>query len=437
MELLEMAEGLLPEVCELTKDAAENYARASSKSGFSKSPRAEKASSYEQTTPNDQKAGEDEEKSPLSRVLDEPVSIRIDDEHPPMIPVSLLDLERFSITLQIQLIMQKFAKYAEASPKARSNAAYIAGLRAMIEEMMGLVKRKLDLEGKWVACNDRISLVDIHPKLISDQLTLLDARIYQTLKLELLYQSEPGRSFAQASRDIGKFITAVVIFEVLAPRDRQDRIRALYHWIRVSSELKGRNSFNVLKAVADGVCSDNIRKAKGLIEGLSTNQEFDLRKIRETNSIKANFKRMREAMDSVNIAATPFLPYINIYLSDLDMLHSTKAIPKGPERSKEISAIVQRLVDCQIRCEEYLKTIEPDQVAQHWILTRPYKNSQELDNLAVSRSESGGMYSPSSKSDSSRGRTPDIIDFADEGTIMLGNLHDRIFSQAKISQRPP
>lgn len=439
-DLLELAENNLVEVIELTKDAAENYARATAsmikKQSFSdmQVPKAEPFISV--SSPMVKEAAQD---SPIMRVMEEPVSIKMADEDVPFVPTSLLDIERFTVVLQLQLIMQRLSKYIEASAKARSNAAYITGLRASIEEISLQCKKKIELEKEWKACGEKLCLTDFHPKMIADQLTLLDARIYQELLLESLQSSEPGRDFAQESADLYRYVWAMVQFEVLSPKERSDRVKALNHWLCVINELGSVNSFNMFKAVADALTSPNVARAKGLREGLSADRDYELRKLKDRVSPKNNYRELRKEMDAYGSTEGSYmLPFVDVYLKDLSMLYSSKGIDsklKREERNQEIDDIVKKLIMCQQDCKHFIETIEPDRITQHWLLTRPYKNSQELDNLAVSRSAGGGMFSPPSKTQSPK--APEIWDLGDEGTIMMQSLQSRIFRDIKTSSRGP
>lgn len=429
-ELIHKAEILLPEVCELTKDAAENYARATS-SQFKKMVPETAAAPFIQLSLETSPTEAEERDSPVLHVMEEPVRITAADESAPFIPASLIDIERYSIVLQIQLAMQRLIKYSEASAKARSNAAYIAGLRSVVGELSTLVTRKLQLEMVWKDCNHNICLTDIAPDLLARQLTLIDAKIYSSLQIDLLRDNEPGRDYAQESKDFAQFVSAVVQFEVLAPKEQSDRIKALNHWIGIALELDKFHSFNMLKAVSDGINSQGVASAKGLRHGLNTNREYEMRKLKERTSIKGNYGVLRKEMEALAFknGEIKVVPFINCYLTELDMLYTSRNSTVNRDRTAEINRIVDLLAFFQDCCKNIVETVEPNAVAQHWILTRPYKNSQELDNLALSRSSSGGLYSPPSKSPAET--PPNIIDFGDEGRILFDGVASRIYDDLK------
>jgi len=428
-ELIHQAEVLLPEVCELTKDAAENYANAPAPLQIKGGLTVGSAEPYIQV-------GSDTASSLRSPVLDmmeEPVHIQVDDteEQPPIIPTSLLDIERYSIVMQLQLVLQKLVGYSRATAKARSNGAFVAGIRSIIDEMSLALRRKVSLDQAWHRSNTEISLLDIHPAIIAKQLTLLDARIFQTLPIDAALGNgmDPPRDFGQENADLYKFVATVVQFEVLAPRELSDRIRALNHWLSVAQELEKLYSYNMLKSISDAMNSSGVHKAKGLREGLGQNRDFELRKLSERTGVKQNYKLLHEAMESVDLDGKAVLPALSVYLNDLAILSSRRENDVNrAQKAVEAEQIVVRLRIYQKRCVKFIETIEPDAVAQHWILTRPYKNSRELTNLAVSRSASGGMYSPSSSSE--KEKTPNILDFGDTGQIMFNGLQERILNCA-------
>lgn len=433
-ELIHKAEILLPEVCELTKDAAENYSKATS-TQFKSMVTGNSAAPYIQLSLDASPTEASNEDSPILHVMEEPVKITAADENTPFIPASLIDIERYSIVLHLQLAMQRLTRYSEASAKARSNAAYIAGLRSVIEELFTLVTRKLQLEKVWRDCNHNICLTDIAPDLLARQLTLIDARIYQSLPLDLLRENEPGRDFAQESKDFAQFVCSVVQFEVLAPKEPSDRVKALNHWIGIALELDKLHSFSMLKAVSDAINSAGVANAKGLRNGLNTNREYEMRKLKERMSLKGNYMVMRKEIEALAFKQGGIyaVPFITSYLTELDMLYSSRTSSTNRDRSTEIGRIVDLLVFFQDSCKQIIETIEPNAVAQHWILTRPYKNSQELDNLATSRSSSGGLYSPSSRSPEET--PPNIIDFGDEGRILFDGVANRIYNDLKQQSR--
>lgn len=92
-----------------------------------------------------------------------------------------------------------------------------------------------------------------------------------------------------------------------------------------------------------------------------------------------------------------------------------------------MAKIVEFLAQLQLKATLYHETIEPIPVLQHFILSRPYKNILELDNLAISRSSGGGRFTPDPNKEFEP--VPDVTIHGDRGTIMLGNIQKLIIEQ--------
>lgn len=428
--LVKSAELLVSAVCELTADAATSFSRARTGLQHSTQPslslRMNRPSSFTFVSPSETQlspalTGSDAE---AAADFEDPVPVQAPDEPVPLIPTSLLDLELGSVLVDIQLIMQKISsKFGSISAKPKSNAAYLSGLQRLLAQLEDRVARKLELEHNRVGSSNLRSKY-FAPAMLALQLTLLDARLLATYDFDLLIEEKTfDRSLDDTTKQLHRYLEAVIKFEVLAPKEHQDRVRALFHWIQVAQQLLTAKSYGMYKTVADALTLGPVKRAGKLKAGLSSTQQYELRKLEEKASQGANYKALKQDMEAVDLAVKPIVPFVGPYITDIAMLYN--AIKTEPDREKnkkrrgEIDEIVQLLKDYQSRLDKFTDTIEPDQIAQHWLLSRTYKNSLELENLATTQA-GGGVYSPTSET--SEPSPPQVLDIGDEGKIMWDNM---------------
>jgi hypothetical protein len=426
---LEASERLFPNVYELTQQAALSYASAkielSKKGKKSSDDRAEVESTVTSITEGMEMFG-----------LEETAMIEVDEEMPRTL-ASALDLQLCELIYRAQLIMQELNKLKETSPKVRSNAAFLGRLRDQFEKLVDVARHKLVVEADAAIAKDRKSLVSFTPRQIAAQLILIDNKIFQAVDLDAIknYKQSEDRLAdddpIQIYHDWCRYVSSWVQYEILGQTEEEKRIQAMSQWLSVSALLSASRDYNMLKLVGAVLGSSPVKKADGLVSGLKENQKFQLKKLEERTSIAKHHANLRYEMEDKHQREKPCIPYLEVYLEDLSRLNIQKATDSIHRRSCEVEIIriLDILRDFQTAARNFDEIHEPDNVIQHWILTRPYKNPLELDNLALTRCVGGGRYSPSEEAAALP--PPTVMDFADEGSIRFNAVQERIISGYK------
>eukprot|EP01132_Coremiostelium_polycephalum_P003684 gene3684-4589_t len=169
------------------------------------------------------------------------------------------------------------------------------------------------------------SFLEYHPQDIAKQLTLLEFKIFQSIKLNELYQkswTNPKTKF-QNSPNIMALIAMSnrvanwVATEVVTTPHPKKRVEVLKRFILVAEYCKKINNFNTLMEIVSGLNNCAVSRLKETWKALPTRYSNLLHQLQDFLKTDENWKSYRQALRSKEV---PCLPYLGLFLQDTNFV---------------------------------------------------------------------------------------------------------------------
>ncbi|KAI8367834.1 ras guanine nucleotide exchange factor domain-containing protein [Choanephora cucurbitarum] len=234
----------------------------------------------------------------------------------------------------------------------------------------------------------RFRLLDLDPLELSRQLTLMDFKLYSSIKpVECLdkawsrdaklEEGSPVASNIQASINYCNMVTTWVSDEILSQPEIKKRSALIKYWVHVAERCRQLNSFNTCMAILSAFDNSAVGRLKRTWElvGARTNQTVS--HIRKLMGANRNFTQYRALIHSIN---PPCIPFLGIYLQDLTFIEDGN--PNFLKTSKHLINFAKRY-----KTAEVIREIQQYQTTAYHF--RPIEEIQMFitENLHSARDE--------------------------------------------------
>ncbi|KAG1111903.1 hypothetical protein G6F42_014895 [Rhizopus arrhizus] len=168
-----------------------------------------------------------------------------------------------------------------------------------------------------------IRLLDTDPLELARQLTIMDFKLYSSIRpIECLGKawSRDGADNAvnvKQSIDYCNRLTSWVTGSILNNKEAKKRVVVIKHWSQVANRCLEMNNYNTCMAILSAFDNSAIGRLKKTWELVSSRTSQSLAHIRKLMGSNRNFTEYREMIHSVN---PPCIPFLGIYLQDLTFI---------------------------------------------------------------------------------------------------------------------
>ncbi|KAI9314344.1 hypothetical protein BX666DRAFT_1971820 [Dichotomocladium elegans] len=174
------------------------------------------------------------------------------------------------------------------------------------------------------------SLMDIDPVELARQLTLLDYKLYSSIRpTECLNKAwsreDAGGNIAtnvKQSIDYCNRLTCWVTDSILSNDESRRRVMVIKYWAQVAMKCRSFNNYNTCMAIISAFDNSAIGRLKKTWELVGSRVIQSLGNIRKLMGANRNFQEYREMIHSVN---PPCIPFLGIYLQDLTFIEDGNA----------------------------------------------------------------------------------------------------------------
>ncbi|KAI0689705.1 ras guanine nucleotide exchange factor domain-containing protein [Cytidiella melzeri] len=170
----------------------------------------------------------------------------------------------------------------------------------------------------------KLKLLDIDPLELARQLTLLEAKLYKTIRpIECLQRSREQRvgknndniaSIIQLSNRIANWVAE----SVLQKEDSRKRAAVVKHFISVADRCRNIQNFSTMVAITSGLNTPPIRRLKRTWEQVNQRFMSQLHICESTIDSNKNFNNYRSLLARI---APPCVPFIGTYLTTLTFIN--------------------------------------------------------------------------------------------------------------------
>ncbi|CAO3594389.1 unnamed protein product [Absidia cylindrospora] len=173
----------------------------------------------------------------------------------------------------------------------------------------------------------KFKLLDLDPTELARQLTLMDFKMYSSIRtIECLDKSwsreTPGDTVPiavniRSSIEYCNQITSWVSDAILSQNDIKKRSNLIKFWAQVAEKCLDLNNFNTCMAILSAFDNSSVGRLKRTWEMVGARTNQILSHIRKIMGANRNFSEYRQLIHSVN---PPCIPFLGIYLQDLTFI---------------------------------------------------------------------------------------------------------------------
>ncbi|CAO3631141.1 unnamed protein product [Cunninghamella blakesleeana] len=171
-------------------------------------------------------------------------------------------------------------------------------------------------------------LLDLDPTELARQLTLIDFKMYSSIRpiecLDKAWSRETTDDSAppvavniRASIEYCNQVTSWVSDAILSQNDVKKRSNLIKFWVQVAEKCRELNNFNTCMAVLSAFDNSSVGRLKRTWEMVGARTNQILSNIRKIMGANRNFSEYRQLIHSVN---PPCIPFLGIYLQDLTFI---------------------------------------------------------------------------------------------------------------------
>ncbi|KAM9980626.1 hypothetical protein ACTFIY_002951 [Dictyostelium cf. discoideum] len=169
------------------------------------------------------------------------------------------------------------------------------------------------------------SFMDYSPQDIAKQLTLIEFKLFQSVKMKELYHKSwtISKSKFENSPNIMSLITMSnkianwVATEVVTTPHPKKRVEVLKRFISVAEHCKKINNFNTLMEVISGLSNSAVSRLKETWKSLPTRYVNSFNSLQNFLKTDENWKSYRQTLKTKE---TPCLPYLGLFLQDINFI---------------------------------------------------------------------------------------------------------------------
>lgn len=167
--------------------------------------------------------------------------------------------------------------------------------------------------------------MDYSPQDIAKQLTLIEFKLFQSVKMKELYHKSwtISKSKFENSPNIMSLITMSnkianwVATEVVTTPHPKKRVEVLKRFISVAEHCKKINNFNTLMEVISGLSNSAVSRLKETWKSLPTRYVNSFNSLQNFLKTDENWKSYRQTLKTKE---TPCLPYLGLFLQDINFI---------------------------------------------------------------------------------------------------------------------
>ncbi|KAI8058776.1 ras guanine nucleotide exchange factor domain-containing protein [Thamnidium elegans] len=201
----------------------------------------------------------------------------------------------------------------------------------------------------------KFRLLDLDPIEMARQLTLMDFKMYSSIKpVECLDKawsrdassnnnSAPVAANIQASIDYCNQVTTWVSDEILSQSEVKKRSTLIKYWVNVSERCRMLNNFNTCMAILSAFDNSAVGRLKRTWEMVGARTNHIVSQIRKLMGANRNFNQYRALIHSVN---PPCIPFLGIYLQDLTFIEDGN--PNFLKTSKDLINFAKRAKTAEV-----------------------------------------------------------------------------------------
>ena len=316
----------------------------------------------------------------------------------PMVPASRLMIDYYAVQYNAAVVYDHVGCLKRETAKNKSNAMYLAELRALFEDLQRLSRQRDGIDHVMHQALQVTQVTAIQPRVLAEQLTLLDGMLFHRitrLPAELEFAGWLGSERLLRApnialhREFAGFVSNWVAWEVLVNAEGE-RVDAFMHFVGVAELLAERSSYHMLLAVIRGLCSEPVLRLAGsqrvgLFQALPKRSLIALDRLQ---GLVLDGARQRALLSKAPAGCLP--AYDAAYLAELLFIEpelQTTALKGARRDAPPLQQKFQRYVGEMERLRHHshalLTTIPPHPSIQHYLCSRPFWSARQL--LAHSR----------------------------------------------------
>ena len=172
----------------------------------------------------------------------------------------------------------------------------------------------------WKNGGAGISIMDFDPLELARQFTIKESRIFCSILPEELLAIEWTKKTASMAVNVRAMSTLstdlanLVADSILQPQDIKLRARIIKQWVKIANKCLELANYDSLMAIICSLNSSTILRLKRTWEQVSCKAKATLETLKGIVDTSRNFLVLRQRHQN---AATPCLPFVGIYLTDL------------------------------------------------------------------------------------------------------------------------
>eukprot|EP01126_Amoeba_proteus_P066262 TRINITY_DN9551_c0_g1_i1.p1 TRINITY_DN9551_c0_g1~~TRINITY_DN9551_c0_g1_i1.p1 ORF type:complete len:351 (+),score=75.14 TRINITY_DN9551_c0_g1_i1:193-1245(+) len=241
------------------------------------------------------------------------------------------------------------------------------------------------------------------PKLLAEQLTLIDLEIYSCiLPIELLEQAwskDKCKAVAQNTIDLmerADHISHWVACCILLQPNLKERIKIITRFIQLAQNLQLLNNFNSMMGIYAGLNLSAVSRLKHSFEGLQPNVVKVFQSMGELLAPMSSFKTLREKVEE---CGDQVLPFIALHLSDITFTEEGNPDTVVDEFLGTVlinitkHEMIYKCIDSFLRYQRSgdYSHLTPNETIYSLLKQLPKLNSQDLYLLSLEREPRGAL----------------------------------------------
>ncbi|GAA5985467.1 hypothetical protein JCM5350_004008 [Sporobolomyces pararoseus] len=270
------------------------------------------------------------------------------------------------------------------------------------------------------------SVLDVDPLELARQLTIMESRVYCSIRPEELLGSPSSASSSSGKREgsvrkmsaLSTRLTGWIAETILGETDQKRRTSLVKYFVKLGERLLMLNNYNALFAVFTALNSSTIARLRKTWDGLAPKYRQSLEVLRRATDHSRNYAEYR---GKIRQTVPPCLPFVGLFLTDLIFIfegnRAERSSPIDPslrlinfDRYQKMSRIIGDLQRFQV---PYTLVEVPElQTLLSNMLEGPLKHGQDAQSLyRQSLMIEPRSNAPSTKSGSTEGKSRDVFNW--------------------------
>ncbi|GAA5872340.1 hypothetical protein JCM1840_004132 [Sporobolomyces johnsonii] len=239
------------------------------------------------------------------------------------------------------------------------------------------------------------SITDIDPLELARQLTIMESRVYCSIRPEELLGSSSGSGGGSGKREgsvrkmsaLSTRLTGWIAETILGESDQKKRTYLVKYFVKLGDRLLALSNYNALFAVFTALNSSTIIRLRKTWDGLAPKYKAILEVLRRATDHSRNYAEYR---GKIRQTVPPCLPFVGLFLTDLIFIfegnRAERPSPVDPslrlinfDRYQKMARIVSDLQRFQV---PYALVEVPElQALLASVLEGPLKSGQDAQSL--------------------------------------------------------